>query len=227
MRLPPGQRAVRGFPRFGVDLDHPPPVAPEGMVIEIIGQLIRRVCLVPADLADLPRREVTADLHCVAGWSAVRLKWEGVVFGDIHRLLIEPALVEDARVRYVVFVGVDGYRSIVAIEDALADNVLLADRLDGQPLTPDHGAPVRLVSPYQYGFISTKHLSRIELYRSEPPGFYHPTKSIQAALRMVRPHRRARVWREERHRYGPSWLIRRVYRLLVKLPAPPLEPGQR
>ena len=90
-------------------------------------------------------------------------------FGDIHRLLIEPALVEDARVRYVVFVGVDGYRSIVAIEDALADNVLLADRLDGQPLTPDHGAPVRLVDPDQYGFISTKHLSRIELLPGQNP----------------------------------------------------------
>ena len=59
------------------------------------------------------------------------------------RLLIEPALTEGARVAYVVFVGHDGYRSIVELEDALADDVLLADRLDGQPLSADHGAPVR------------------------------------------------------------------------------------
>jgi DMSO/TMAO reductase YedYZ molybdopterin-dependent catalytic subunit len=100
--------------------------------------------------------------------------------------------------------------------------VLVADRLNGRALTADHGAPARLVSPDQYGFISTKHLCRIELYRSEPAGFYHPTKSVQRALRTVRPHRRARAWHEERHRYLPSWLARRVYRLLVKLPAPPL-----
>ncbi|HYP45023.1 MAG TPA: molybdopterin-dependent oxidoreductase [Propionibacteriaceae bacterium] len=223
MELPPGQRAVRGFPRFGVDLEHPPPEVPEGMIIEISGELTRRVALSPAELSGLPRREVPADLHCVAGWSAVGLTWQGVPFADFFRLVVEPALAVGARVQYLVFVGLDGFRSIVALEDALADNVLLADRLDGQPLTAEHGAPVRLVSPDQYGYVSTKHLCRIELYRSEPTGFYHPTKSIQRALRTVRPHGRARVWEEERHRYLPSWLARRVYRRLVKLPAPALE----
>ena len=222
MNVPPGQRAVRGLPRFGIDLAHPPPEAPEGMIIEIAGELTRHVSLAPTELTDMPRREVVADLHCVAGWSAIELRWEGVAFTDIYRLIIEPALIVAARVRHVVFVGLDGYRSIVAIEDALADNVLVADRLNGRALTADHGAPARLVSPDQYGFISTKHLCRIELYRSEPAGFYHPTKSVQRALRTVRPHRRARAWHEERHRYLPSWLARRVYRLLVKLPAPPL-----
>ena len=220
--LPPGQRAVRGFPRFGVDVSHPPPEAPAGLTITVQGDLTRQVALTPAELADLPRRALTADFHCVAGWSALGVRWEGVAFADVHRLLVEPALAEGARVRYVVFVGLDGYRSIATLEDALAADVLLADRLDGEPLPPEHGAPVRLVSPAQYGFISTKHLWRIELHRSEPVAFYHPTPSVQRALRTVRPHRRARVWHEERHRYVPSWLVRRVYRALVRLPAPPL-----
>jgi len=138
---------------------------------------------------------------------------------------VEPALAAGARVSYLVFVGADGYRSIVAVEDALAEDVLLADRIDGRPLTAEHGAPVRLVSPDQYGFVSTKHLCRIELYRFEPTAFYHPRRRLQRALRLVRPHRRARVWREERHRYLPSWLVRRVYRLLVALPAAPLDAG--
>lgn len=227
MNLPPGQRAVQGLPRFGIDLVHLPPEVPEGLMIEVIGELTRRVALAPSDLADLPRRELVADLHCVAGWSAVGLRWEGVAFRDLYRLLVEPALAQQARVRYVVFVGIDGYRSIVAVEDALAENVLIADGLDGQPLTPEHGAPVRLVSPDQYGLISTKHLCRIELYRSEPTAFYHPRKSVQRALRTVRPHRRARVRYEERHRYLPSWLARRIYRQLVKLPAPPLDEAPR
>ena len=100
----------------------------------------------------------------MAGWSSVGLAWEGVPFADVYRLLIEPALAEEARVRFLVFVGLDGYRSIVTLEDSLADEVLIADRLDGRPLTPEHGAPVRLVSPDQYGFVSTKHLCRIELH---------------------------------------------------------------
>ena len=220
MVLPPGQRAVQGFPRFGVELETPPPVPPTDMVIEISGELTRRASLRPEDLAGLPRRRVDAALHCVAGWSAVGLAWEGVPFADVYRLLIEPALAEGARVRFLVFVGLDGYRSIVTVEDALADGVLIADRLDGQPLTAEHGAPARLVSPDQYGFVSTKYLCRIELYASEPVNLYHSRRSVQRALRTVRPHRRARVWNEERHRYVPSWLIRRIYRRLVPLPAP-------
>jgi DMSO/TMAO reductase YedYZ molybdopterin-dependent catalytic subunit len=221
MVLPPGQRAVQGFPRFGVELTRPPPRPPIDMVIEVTGELVRHVSLRPEDLAGLPRRQVDAALHCVAGWSAVGLAWEGVPFADVFRLLIEPALAEDARVRFLVFVGLDGYRSIVTVEDALADGVLIADRLDGQPLTPEHGAPARLVSPDQYGFVSTKYLCRIELHPSEPVNLYHSRKSLQRALRTVRPHTRARVWSEERHRYVPSWLIRPIYRRLVPLPAPP------
>ena len=224
-KLPPGQRAVQGFPRFGIDLARPPLAAPTGLPIEITGDLVRQVSFSPADLLELPRREIAADFHCVAGWSALGLTWEGVAFADLYRLLIEPALAPDARVRYLVFVGMDGFRSIVALEDALAADVLVADRLNGEALTPEHGAPTRLVSPQQYGFISTKHLTRIELYRYEPVGFYHPRRATQRALRAVRPHSRARVWHEERHRYVPAWITRRIYRLLIKPPAPLLTTG--
>ena len=89
------------------------------------------------------------------------------------------------------------------------------EHLDGRPLDGAHGAPLRLVSPSQYGFVSTKHLCRIEIHATEPKQRYHPTPSIQAALQMVKPHRRANVWREERHRYLPAWLVRPTYRLLV------------
>jgi DMSO/TMAO reductase YedYZ molybdopterin-dependent catalytic subunit len=221
--LPPGQRAVQGFPRFGVNIRRPPPAGPPGIAIEVTGTFLRTIELDAVALEGVRRLEITADLHCVAGWSAVQLLWEGWVFRDVFDVRIAPALPEGFVVAFVVFVGADGYRSIVAFEDAVAPNVLLADRLNGDPLSPAHGAPVRLLSPDQYGFVSTKHLFRIELHTSEPPPFFHPTPSIQRALRTVRPHPRARVWREERHRYLPSWLIRPVYRRLVALPAPLLE----
>lgn len=220
MELPPGQRAVLGFPRFGVDRTSPPPAVPENMVIEITGPLSRRVAFAPGGPAELPRRSVVAALHCVAGWSATGLRWQGVRFGDVYRELVEPALLTTARVRYVVFVGLDGYRSIVLLDDVLGADVLIADSLDGQPLTGEHGAPVRLISPAQYGFVSTKHLCRIELYGAEPVGYYHPNRRAQLALRVVRPHRRARVAYEERHRHLPGRLARRIYRRLVEPPAP-------
>lgn len=221
--LPPGQRAVRGFPRFGIDTRRPPPTVPPGRGIEVVGGLTRAVSLTEAALAGLPRATVEADFHCVAGWSAVGLTWEGTRFRDVFDVLVAPAAPRPDRVAFVVFVGADGYRSIVALEDAVAPDVLLADHLDGRPLSREHGAPVRLVSPEQYGFVSTKHLTRVELHDSEPAAFYHPRRSVQVALRTVRPHPRGRVWREERHRYVPSWLIRPAYRRLVPLPAPLLD----
>ena len=219
-QLPPGQRPVVGFPRFGVDTTHPPPTVEPGTAIEVVGDLSRTLQLAAADLATLPRRTVEADFHCVAGWSAVGLTWDGWSFADVYEQLISPVSTTD--VAYLVFVGADGYRSIVTLEDAIGSDVLLADRLDGEPLSPEHGAPLRLLSPGQYGFISTKHLRRIELHAKEPRAFFHPSRRVQIALRTVHPHRRARVWQEERHRYVPSWLVRPIYHRLVPLPAPRL-----
>ena len=161
---------------------------------------------------------MTADLHCVAGWSAIGLRWEGVAFADVYGEVVAPRLADASHVTHVVFEGLDGYRSVVRLEDALGDDVLLADRLDGRPLDGDHGAPVRLVSPRQYGFISTKHLCRIELHHAEPHVPLHPSRRIRRFLDLVKPHPRARVEREERHRYLPAALVRPLYRRLVPAP---------
>lgn len=171
-----------------------------------------------SDLAKLPRREQTSDFHCVAGWSATNVQWEGVAFETFYRTIIEPALAPGAPVTHLGFVGLDGYRSIVTMEDALSEDVLIAEQLDGRPLDSDHGAPVRLVSPSQYGFISTKHLCRIEVHTAEPEERYERAPLIaRVPLRsvFVKPHQRARVWNEERARHLPAWAVRLPYRALI------------
>jgi len=215
--LPPGQHQIDEFPRFGTHLARRPPAVPAEPVIEIGGAVTRSFALPLAELATLPRRELTADFHCVAGWSATDLHWEGVAFETFYRRIIEPSVQPDTSITHVVFGGLDGYRSIVSIEDALAEDVLIAERLDGRPLDSDHGAPARLVSPSQYGFVSTKHLCRIELHTAEPAGNYgHASPLTEMMLRApLKPHPRARVWQEERHRHLPAWSVRRVYRLLI------------
>jgi DMSO/TMAO reductase YedYZ molybdopterin-dependent catalytic subunit len=208
--LPPGQRAVDGFPRFGTHLHRPPPAVPAEPVIEIGGVVAEPVAVSLAELGTLPRREVTADLHCVTGWSATGLRWEGVAFATFHRRFIEPVIPRGVAVTHVVFAGLDGHRSVAEVEDVLADEVLIAEHLDGRPLDGDHGAPVRLVSPRQYGFVSTKHLCRIELHAGEPADLY-----ASAVDRLLAAHPRARVWQEERHRHVPGRPLRLPYRLFI------------
>jgi DMSO/TMAO reductase YedYZ molybdopterin-dependent catalytic subunit len=212
--IPPGQRVIDEFPRFGVP--GRPPAAPDDPVIHISGALPEPLILPVSGLAELPRHQMTADFHCVAGWTATDLLWEGVAFADLFRLVLEPALPAGTSVTHVVFGGLDGFRSIVTIEDALTPDVLVAEHLNGQPLTSDHGAPIRLVSPLQYGFISTKHLCEIVLCTARPREKYRRSRRIQLSLQLLKPHPRARVWREERHRYLPGWAVRPVYHTLIR-----------
>ena len=210
MPLPPGQHPARGFPRFGAHLGHPAPAVPADPVIAIGGAVAEAFTVPLATLATLPRREITAGLHCVAGWSATGLRWEGVAFASFYRSVIEPMVPAGTTITHLVFEGLDRYCSVATVEDALAEDVLIAEHLDGVPLDSDHGAPARLVSPGQYGYISTKHLCRIELHTSEP------RSAIRGlALRVLAPHPRARVAEEERHRYIPAWALRHVYRALI------------
>jgi DMSO/TMAO reductase YedYZ molybdopterin-dependent catalytic subunit len=202
-RLPPGQRRVDGFPRFGSHLSRPAPAVPADPAIEFGGALTERFTLPLTRLSTLPRREVAADFHCVAGWSATDLRWEGVAFETVYRTVVEPALLPGTAVTHVVCRGLDGWESVMTIEDALADDVLIAENLDGRPLGGEHGAPARLVSPQQYGYFSVKHLSRIEVLTAAPKRTEGP---------LIRSHPRGRVWAEERHGLVPGWLVRPFYR---------------
>jgi DMSO/TMAO reductase YedYZ molybdopterin-dependent catalytic subunit len=88
------------------------------------------------------------------------------------------------------------------VGDAVADDVVLATHLDGEPLDDRHGAPLRLVSPGQYGYKSVKHLTALDFRVDQPAA-------------MSKEHLRARVAFEERHPVLPSWAVRRPHRLLI------------
>jgi DMSO/TMAO reductase YedYZ molybdopterin-dependent catalytic subunit len=214
--LPPGQTAIRGFPRFGTHAHHPPPAVTAAPTLEIAGAVAEPLVLPLETLRGLPRRESVSDFHCVAGWSATGLRWEGVPFAALYRERLLSRVT--APVTHVKFVGSDGHWSVALLEDVLGDDVLLADQLDGQPLDGAHGAPLRLVSPGQYGFINTKHLCRIELLTAEPATCVG-TASTQAhvGLRLFGYKRfvRARVWEQERHRFLPPRLVREISWLLL------------
>ena len=125
----------RRLPRFGTHL--PPsrrPRSPTTRASRSPARCRRPPTVALAELASLPRREVVADFHCVAGWSATGLRWGGVAFADVYRAMIEPAVRPGTTITHVVFEGLDGYRSVALLEDVLADDVLIADHLDGQPL---------------------------------------------------------------------------------------------
>ncbi|MEO7795839.1 MAG: molybdopterin-dependent oxidoreductase [Thermoanaerobaculia bacterium] len=205
--LPPGQRERPDFPRFGISKfanRFPDPAA--GREIRVTGEVERELAL-PDPLAGLPRVEQVSDFHCVTTWSRRGLHWGGVRFADFYRQVVEPRARPRAEATFVYLRGQDGARTVLLLEDLLAPDVLLADTLDQAALTVEHGAPLRLVVPSQYGYKSMKHLSRLEFHRDESA--FRPS-----AFRFM-DHLRARVAREERGRGAPGWLLRYLYRPLV------------
>jgi len=207
--LPPGQRELRTFPRFADDPLRRPPRMPDQHSLIVTGALGSELRLpLTVMAATLPRAEVIADFHCVTTWSVRDLRWGGVSFASFWRDIIVPTCTPATEAMYLVVEGLDGARAVLLLADALAEDVLLADQLNGASLDTNHGAPLRLVSPGQYGYKNIKHVHRFEIHTHLPASTYGPKE-----------HLRARVALEERHsRYRPG-LLRWVYRPLVPVTA--------
>ncbi len=200
--LPPGQRAGDAFPRFGA-ATRPLPEMPDEPRLRITGAVDEPGEIESDELASLPRREQVSDLHCVTTWTKQGLRWGGWRLADLYQHLIVPRFRPDPEARWLVLFGLDGYRCSLLLEDALNEDVLVADTLDGEPLSLLHGAPLRVVSPDQYAYKSLKHLSGIGL-RSEP---VRPAFGLE--------HRRGRVALQGRHALLPAWIVRLPYRALI------------
>lgn len=206
--LPPGQVERADFPRFGLT-----PFAPRfptelgAARIAIAGDVAAPIQIEPEQLASLGSATQRSDFHCVTTWTRTGIQWGGVRFADFYRELVQPLAQPHADATFVVLRGQDGARVIMRLEDLLAPDVLLADRMDGEPLSIAHGAPLRLVAPAHYGYKNIKHLKRIEFFRTDAD--YRPF-----GWRFME-HPRARVAHEERGRWFPGWFLRHLYRPLI------------
>lgn len=206
--LPPGQRATAAFPRFGLTkFAHRFPKATAALELTINGNVEHQLHLADA-LNGLPRVEQVSDFHCVTTWSRRSLHWGGVRFVDFYERVVVPRACPGSQATLVALRGQDGARTGMLLVDVLAPEVLLADTLDGRPLTVEHGAPLRLIAPAHYAYKSVKYLSEIE-FRSADAGY-------RVSAFQFMDHPRARVALEERGRGVPGWLLRYLYRPLVR-----------
>ena len=117
------------------------------------------------ELMALPQREVTVDIHCVTRWSKLDTQWRGVAVSD----LLERAGVRPAG-SHLMAHSDGGYTTNLPLEAVRDPEVLVAHTFAGEPLEPDHGAPLRLLVPRRYFWKSAKFLRRLEVMRGRPDG---------------------------------------------------------
>jgi DMSO/TMAO reductase YedYZ molybdopterin-dependent catalytic subunit len=207
-KLPPGQRERGDFPRFGLgQFADRFPSDPGRVRLQIAGD-VATPCMIERELAELTRVDQISDFHCVTTWSTRNLHWSGYRFREFYERIVVPLAAPRANASLVVLRAQDGFAASLPLVYMLAADVLLVDRLNGEPLPIAHGAPLRLIAPAHYGYKNAKHLSAIELWCDE--------RSYRSPSLRFMDHPSARVELEERGRGFPGWMLRHLYRPLVR-----------
>ena len=169
-RLPPGQSASIKWPVLHVGA--PPRFDPATWDFKAGGMVENPVTLTWAEMAALPRTEVTTDFHCVTKWSTFDNRWEGVAIREIlARARPKP------EARFVMALGhVDekryGYFTNIPLEDLDRADVLLAMRRNGEDIDADHGGPLRLVVPHLYAWKSCKWIRGLVFMDADKAGYW-------------------------------------------------------
>ena len=181
-RLPPGQIITRKWPvlHYGTV----PRVDLATWRFEVRGAVERPVSLTWDELLALPRRETACDMHCVTRWSRYDNVFEGVPVQDLlARAGVKPGAA------YVLVHAEQNYTTNLPLSDLDRPANLLALSHNGEPLTPEHGGPVRLLVPHLYLWKSAKWVTGFQLLEEDYPGFWEQNGY----------HMRGDPWQEERY----------------------------
>jgi len=126
-------------------------------------------------LARFSVHEQIMRLVCVEGWSAVAW-WAGLRFEDLLRAYLPMSQAKWARVESSVNLDASGnpdpYFMSLDLATARHPQTLLATHFNGQPLTVDHGAPLRLLVPVKLGLKNVKAITRITYVAEEPRDYW-------------------------------------------------------
>lgn len=164
-RLPPGQSLTLKWPVLHEGTV--PRFDPKTWDFRVTGLVNKPLRLSWDEFTRLPMKQVTADMHCVTRWSRFDVRWEGVPFTEVMKLI-------DAKpeAKYVMVLAEQGYTANVPLENLMHPTTLFALKHNGEPLPPEHGYPVRLVVPELYAWKSVKWVRGLEFMEKDAPGFW-------------------------------------------------------
>jgi DMSO/TMAO reductase YedYZ molybdopterin-dependent catalytic subunit len=181
-RVPAGQYLTERFPVLTVGPN--PRFDLSNWDLTVFGEVDKELRLSWDELMALPQREIVTDIHCVTRWSKLDTAWRGVAVSD----LLERAGVRPAGTHVMAYSD-GGYTTNIPLTVLLDDDVLVAHTYAGQPLEPDHGAPLRLLVPKRYFWKSAKFLRKLEVMSEDRMGFWE----------LNGYHNDADPWQEQRH----------------------------
>jgi DMSO/TMAO reductase YedYZ molybdopterin-dependent catalytic subunit len=183
-KLPPGQLFTEKFPvmTYGPT----PVIEKEEWSLTAQGLVSEEISLNWNDLRELPQTELNADFHCVTHWSRFDDVWKGVLFRDYYESIASK--VEESAA-FVIQHAYGGYTTNLPLDWMLEEDVLIAHTFNGEPLTVEHGGPVRVFTPKRYGWKGAKWIRTFEFMKDDKPGFWEKNGYSNTA----------NPWNEERY----------------------------
>jgi DMSO/TMAO reductase YedYZ molybdopterin-dependent catalytic subunit len=181
-RLPPGQYLTDKWPVL-----HAGSVPETDLTtwdFRVWGDVENELTLSWEEFNELPKVEVTEDIHCVTRWSRFDVTFEGIPWSALADLA-KPK----PSAHFAIAHAEQSYTANSPLPSLEGPQALLATHADGEPLTPEHGGPLRLVVPGKYFWKSAKWLRGIELLAADQPGFWE----------RYGYHNDADPWNEERY----------------------------
>jgi DMSO/TMAO reductase YedYZ molybdopterin-dependent catalytic subunit len=183
-RLPPGQYLTEKWPVLHAGSVPKTDLASWDFTVS--GEVEQPLRLTWEELTALPATEIKLDIHCVTRWSRFDTGFKGVHWREFAALA-DPK----PGARFVVAQAEQGFTANVPLAALEDENALVAYEADGEPLTPEHGWPLRLVVPSKYFWKSAKWLRGLELLDHDQPGFWE----------RYGYHNEADYWKEERYEF--------------------------
>ncbi|MDX6481533.1 MAG: hypothetical protein QOG85_2043 [Gaiellaceae bacterium] len=181
-RLPPGQYLTEKWPVLHAG--SVPTIDVATWELRIFGLVEEEVTLDYEQLRALRATDITTDIHCVTRWSRFDAGFGGVHWRELAALCKPlPAA------QFVVAHAPQGFTANLPLAALEEDDAMVCHEADGEPLTAEHGGPVRLVVPSRYFWKSAKWLTGLELVSADKPGFWE----------RLGYHNEADPFREERY----------------------------
>jgi DMSO/TMAO reductase YedYZ molybdopterin-dependent catalytic subunit len=183
VRLPPGQYDVgEGWPVLTAEAT--PRLVPERWTMTVDGLVTTPMTWTWAEMHALPQSRYEGDIHCVTTWSKLATNFTGVSVD----VLLEAAKPSPAAT-HVLATSTTGYTTNLPIEDVQDGKAWVVWDHEGQPLTPEHGGPVRLLVPHLYFWKSAKWVTRLTFLDHDQRGFWEQNGY----------HDRGDPWKEQRY----------------------------
>jgi DMSO/TMAO reductase YedYZ molybdopterin-dependent catalytic subunit len=181
-RVPPGQSQTQNWPVLhygGV-----PKISTSKWTLRLFGLVQKEKTLDYTEFMALPQSKVFSDIHCVTTWSRLDNLWEGVSAGQLkNSVVISP------QAAFVIVHAANNFTTNIPQADFFEPDVLLAVKHNHEPISAEHGGPVRLVVPKLYFWKSAKWISGLEFTATDRPGFWEKAGY----------HNHGDPWKEERY----------------------------